>query len=87
LWAVRRGARRRRGASWSGSSASASLKIAGGLPLIGVIVADFAAGTAGIGSGLADRILEGGLPAQHSTHVRCLVLISLTGILTFMALT
>ena len=36
------------------------LKIAGGLSLIGAIVAEFAAGTAGTGSGLAYRILEAG---------------------------
>ncbi len=36
------------------------LKIAGGLALIGAIVAEFAAGTAGTGSGLAYRILEAG---------------------------
>ena len=35
-------------------------QIAGGLSLIGAIVAEFAAGTAGTGSGLAYRILEPG---------------------------
>ena len=46
------------------------LKIAGGLSLIGAIVAEFVAGTGGVGSGLAFRILEASLPAQYSAHVR-----------------
>ncbi len=46
------------------------LKIAGGLSLIGAVVAEIAAGSAGAGSGLAFRIAEVGLPAQHSAHVR-----------------
>ena len=36
------------------------LRIAGGLSLIGAIVAEYVAGTGGIGSGLAFRILEAG---------------------------
>ena len=36
------------------------LKIAGGLALIGAVVAEYVAGTGGIGSGLAFRILEAG---------------------------
>jgi NitT/TauT family transport system permease protein len=36
----------------------AGLRIAGGLALIGAVVAEFAAGSAGAGSGLAFRLLE-----------------------------
>ena len=46
------------------------LKIAGGLSLIGAVVAEIAAGSAGAGSGLAYRIAEVRLPAQHPAHVR-----------------
>ena len=48
----------------------AGLRIAGGLSLIGAVVAEIAAGSAGAGSGLAYRIAEFGLPAQHPAHVR-----------------
>ena len=48
----------------------AGLKIAGGLSLIGAVVAEIAAGSAGAGSGLAYRIAEFRLPAQHPAHVR-----------------
>ena len=46
------------------------LKIAGGLSLIGAVVAEIAAGSAGAGSGLAYRIAEFGLSPQHPAHVR-----------------
>ena len=45
------------------------LKIAGGLSLVGAVVAEMAASSAGAGSGLAYRIAEFGLPAQHPAHV------------------
>jgi NitT/TauT family transport system permease protein len=61
------------------------LKIAGGLSLIGAIVAEFAAGTAGAGSGLAYRILEAGYRLNIPRMFAAVVLISLTGILIFMA--
>jgi NitT/TauT family transport system permease protein len=61
------------------------LKIAGGLALIGAIVAEFAAGTAGTGSGLAYRILEAGYRLNIPRMFAALVLISLTGILIFLA--
>lgn len=48
----------------------AALKIAGGLALIGAVVAEFVAGTAGQNTGLASRILEIELPQQYSPHVR-----------------
>jgi NitT/TauT family transport system permease protein len=61
------------------------LKIAGGLSLIGAIVAEFAAGTAGAGSGLAYRILEAGYRLNIPRMFAALILISLTGILIFLA--
>jgi NitT/TauT family transport system permease protein len=63
------------------------LKIAGGLSLIGAIVAEFAAGTAGTGSGLAYRILEAGYRLNIPRMFAALLLISLTGILIFLGFT
>jgi NitT/TauT family transport system permease protein len=63
------------------------LKIAGGLALIGAIVAEFAAGTAGTGSGLAFRILEAGYRLNIPRMFAAVLLISLTGVLIFMAFT
>ena len=48
----------------------AGLRIGGGLALIAAVVAEFAAGSAGAGSGLAFRLLEAQLPAQHAAAVR-----------------
>ncbi|MEM9625295.1 MAG: ABC transporter permease [Pseudomonadota bacterium] len=61
------------------------LKIAGGLSLIGAIVAEFAAGTAGSGSGLAYRILEAGYRLNIPRMFASLILISVTGILIFLS--
>ena len=61
------------------------LKIAGGLSLIGAIVAEFAAGTAGTGSGLAYRILEAGYRLNIPRMFAAVLLISATGVLIFMA--
>ena len=63
------------------------LRIAGGLALIGAIVAEFAAGTAGTGSGLAYRILEAGYRLNIPRMFAALLLISLTGIAIFLACT
>jgi NitT/TauT family transport system permease protein len=60
------------------------LKIAGGLSLIGAIVAEFAAGTAGAGSGLAFRILEAGYRLNIPRMFAALFLISVTGVLIFL---
>ena len=60
---------------------------AGGLSLIGAIVAEFAAGTAGTGSGLAYRILEAGYRLNIPRMFAALLLISLTGIVIFLAFT
>jgi NitT/TauT family transport system permease protein len=61
------------------------LKIAGGLSLIGAIVAEFAAGTAGAGSGLAYRILEAGYRLNIPRMFAAVILISITGVIIFMA--
>lgn len=62
------------------------LRIAGGLSLIGAIVAEFTAGTAGSGSGLAFRILESGYRLNIPRMFAALLLISLTGILIYLSL-
>jgi NitT/TauT family transport system permease protein len=64
----------------------AGLRISGGLALIGAIVAEFVAGTGGRSSGLASRILEAGYQLQIPRMFAALVLVSLTGIAIFMAL-
>ncbi len=60
------------------------LRIGGGLALIGAIVAEIAAGSAGQGSGLAYRIIESGYRLNIPRMFAALVLISLTGILIFL---
>lgn len=62
------------------------LRIAGGLSLIGAVVAEFAAGTAGAGSGLAYRILESGYRLNIPRMFAALVLISLAGIAIYLVL-
>ncbi len=62
------------------------LKIAGGLALIGAVVAEFVAGAAGQESGLASRIIEAGYRLKIPRLFAALVLISLTGILIFVIL-
>ena len=63
------------------------LRIAGGLSLIGAVVAEFAAGTAGSGSGLAYRILEAGYRLNIPRMFAALIMISLTGIVIFLFFT
>ena len=55
----------------------AGLRIAGGLALIGAVVAEFAAGTAGAGSGLAFRLLESQYRLNIPRLFAALVLLSL----------
>jgi NitT/TauT family transport system permease protein len=64
----------------------AGLKISGGLSLIGAVVAEFVAGTGGEASGLAYRILESGYQLKVPRMFAALALISLSGILLFLAL-
>lgn len=63
------------------------LRIGGGLALIGAIVAEIAAGSAGQGAGLAFRIVEAGYRLNIPRMFAALVLISLTGILIFLIFT
>ncbi len=62
------------------------LKIAGGLSLIGAVVAEFVAGASGQSSGLASRIIEAGYRLNAPRLFAALFLISLTGIVIFLVL-
>jgi len=62
------------------------LKIAGGLALIGAVVAEFVAGASGQSSGLASRIIEAGYRLNAPRLFAALILISFTGILIFLVL-
>ena len=59
------------------------MRIAGGLSLIGAVVAEIAAGSAGAGSGLAYRIAESGYRLNIPRMFAALLLLSLTGIAIF----
>jgi NitT/TauT family transport system permease protein len=61
----------------------AGLKIAGGLSLIGAVVAEFAAGAAGRETGLASRILEASFRTEIPRMFAALVLVSICGIVIF----
>ena len=63
------------------------LRISGGLALIGAVVAEFVAGTGGVQSGLAFRILELSYTLQIPRMFAALILITATGILIFVILT
>jgi NitT/TauT family transport system permease protein len=62
------------------------LKIAGGLSLIGAVVAEIAAGSAGAGSGLAYRIAESGYRLNIPRMFAALILLSITGVVIFFSL-
>jgi len=62
------------------------LRIAGGLSLVGAVVAEIAAGAAGAGSGLAYRISESGYRLNIPRMFAALVLLSVVGILIYFAL-
>ena len=59
------------------------LRIAGGLSLIGAVVAEIAAGSAGAGSGLAYRIAEAGYRLNIPRMFAALLLLSVAGIAIF----
>ena len=59
------------------------LRIAGGLSLIGAVVAEIAAGSAGAGSGLAYLIAESGYRLNIPRMFAALLLLSLAGIAIF----
>jgi len=64
----------------------AGLRISGGLALIGAIVAEFVAGTGGAETGLASRIFEAGYRLQIPRMFAALVLLSVTGVAIYGAL-
>ncbi len=59
------------------------LRIAGGLALIGAIVAEYVVGTGGAGSGLAFRILEASYRLNIPRMFAALVLIAVVGVAIF----
>jgi len=63
------------------------LRIGGGLALIGAIVAEIAAGSAGQGAGLAFRIVESGYRLNIPRMFAALFLISVTGVAIFLITT
>ena len=62
----------------------AALKVAGGLALIGAVVAEFVAGTAGQNTGLASRIIESSFRSEIPRMFAALVLVSFLGIIIFL---
>jgi NitT/TauT family transport system permease protein len=62
------------------------LRIAGGLSLIGAVVAEIAAGSSGAGSGLAYRIAESGYRLNVPRMFAALLLLSISGIVIFFTL-
>jgi NitT/TauT family transport system permease protein len=63
------------------------LRIGGGLALIAAVVAEFAAGSAGAGSGLAFRLLEAQFRMNIPRLFAALILLSVLGVLMFAATT
>jgi NitT/TauT family transport system permease protein len=61
----------------------AGLRVAGGLALIGAVVAEFVAGTGGTASGLAYQILQAGLQLNIPRLFAALLLITLAGVAIF----
>lgn len=61
------------------------LKIAGGLALIGAVVAEYVAGSGGLASGLAFRILEAGYRLNIPRMFAALILIAATGVVIYAA--
>ena len=62
---------------------AAGLRIGGGLSLIAAVVAEFAAGSAGKGSGLAFRLLESGYRLNYPRLYAALILLMCTGVAIF----
>ena len=62
------------------------LRIAGGLSLIGAVVAEFVVGAGGRGSGLAFRIIEASSRLNMPRMFAALILISITGVVIFLVL-
>jgi NitT/TauT family transport system permease protein len=64
---------------------AAGLRIGGGLSLIAAVVAEFAAGSAGRGAGLAFRLLESGYRLNYPRLYAALLLLMITGVVIFAA--
>jgi NitT/TauT family transport system permease protein len=64
----------------------AGLRISGGLALIGAVVAEFVAGTGGVETGLAFRILEAGYRLAIPRLFAALFLLSATGIAIYLGI-
>jgi NitT/TauT family transport system permease protein len=62
------------------------LRIAGGLALIGTVVAEMVAGTSGTRSGLASRLVEASYRLELAVALACFVLLSVTGLGLYLAL-
>jgi NitT/TauT family transport system permease protein len=62
------------------------IRIAGGLSLVGAVVAELAAGSGGAGSGLAYRIAESQYRLNISRMFAALILLSAAGVVIFFAL-
>ncbi len=62
----------------------AALKIAGGLSLIGAVVAEFVAGATGTNTGLASRIIESSFRNEIPKMFAALVLVSVLGVTIFL---
>jgi NitT/TauT family transport system permease protein len=63
----------------------AGLRVSSGLALIGAVVAEFVAGTGGTSSGLAYQILISGLQLNIPRLFAALTLITLAGVVLFLA--
>ncbi|MCB2108877.1 MAG: ABC transporter permease [Rhodobacteraceae bacterium] len=59
------------------------LRISGGLALIGTVVAEMVAGTAGTRSGLASRLVEASYRLELPLALACFALLSATGVLIY----
>jgi NitT/TauT family transport system permease protein len=62
---------------------ASALRIGGGLSLIAAVVAEFAVGSAGRGSGLAFRLLESGYRLNYPRLYAALLLLMMTGVAIF----
>ncbi len=62
------------------------LRIAGGLALIGTVVAEMVAGTSGTRSGLASRLVEASYRLELAVALACFFLLSATGLALYLAL-
>ncbi len=62
------------------------LRIAGGLALIGAVVAEMVAGTSGARTGLASRLVEASYRLELAVALGCFALLSVSGLALYLAL-